>query len=176
MTAEVETSSGADLLETYGPYKLYTAAAAVAHLIASTYAREFDLSLPEWRIVAALGARGELSQQAAADLVLLDKMTASRACARLEANGLLSKRRDPVDARVLLIRFTPKGRRVYSRLVPFAREMEARLFGQFTPAQTADFERMLAQVRQNASERIAEAALSPRPATRRDRRPIPHSR
>jgi DNA-binding MarR family transcriptional regulator len=176
MDVEAVAGSGADLLETYVPYKLYIAAAAVAHLIASTYAREFDLSLPEWRIVAALGARGELSQQAAADLVLLDKMTASRACTRLEANGLLIKRKDPVDARVLLIRFTPKGRRFYDRLVPFARDMERKLFGQFDEAQVAQLEQMLATVRQNATDLISQAEASTAVARpKRERRPIPHS-
>jgi DNA-binding MarR family transcriptional regulator len=176
MEAEGGAGSEKDLLETYIPYKLYIAAAAVAHLIATTYAREFDLTLPEWRIFAALGTRGELSQKAAADLVLLDKMTASRACARLLANGLISKRKDPVDARALLIRFTPKGRRFYDRLVPFAREMESKLFGQFDNGEVARLDQMLTEIRKNATSLMQAAEAAGTRGRKRDRRPIPHSR
>lgn len=76
----------------------------------STRMADVGVSSVTWRITAALEARGpmRLSEIAAHEQVA--RPTATAAVQRLEAEGILSRRPDPEDARSALIELTPAGR------------------------------------------------------------------
>jgi DNA-binding MarR family transcriptional regulator len=57
----------------------------------------------------------------------MDKVQVSRAVARAGAAGLVDRRIDHEDRRRSVLSLTGRGRAVHDRIVPLAREVEARL-------------------------------------------------
>src|SRR5580692_8994592 len=51
-------------LEDFLPYRLSVASSSVSRLFARHYSAAFDLSIPEWRVIAVIGRFGMLSPSA----------------------------------------------------------------------------------------------------------------
>lgn len=112
-------------LEDFLPYRLSVAASRVSRLFAQRYAEDFDLSIPEWRVLATVGRFGTLSPSAVGESTAMDKVKVSRAAGTLVARGLLRQSADPNDGRGRLLRLTRKGATLHNNVVPLARELEA---------------------------------------------------
>lgn len=67
------------------------------------------LTHPQYLVMLALWQHGDLSMTSIAGLVYLDPGTVTPLVKRLEATGYVTRRRDPEDARVLLVSLTPEG-------------------------------------------------------------------
>jgi len=123
-----EASTAEDFrLEDYLPYQLSVAAARVSRLLSHRYASVSGLTIPEWRVLATIARFGTVSPTAVCEWTSLDKVKVSRAAAALAANGFVRQSPDPRDGRGRLLQTTRKGRRVYERVVPLSREVEASL-------------------------------------------------
>ena len=133
-------------LEQFIPYRLSIASNAVSGLIATTYEALFGLRVPEWRLVAVLGEREAGTQQALGVVTRMDKVTVSRAAHALVARGLVERAPNAQDARSHLLRLTAAGRRLYREVAPKALEMEAHLFGGFSPAEREALMSLLARI------------------------------
>lgn len=107
------------------PYQLAVAAARVSKGFADRYRAEFGLTIPEWRVLAHLAQAGTVSVREIQARVDMDKSKVSRAAARLEAAGLVEKRGNAGDRRLLDMRLTDAGRALFARIVPIARGYEA---------------------------------------------------
>ncbi|MBP9184010.1 MAG: winged helix-turn-helix transcriptional regulator [Fuscovulum sp.] len=118
-------------LSAFLPYQLAVAAARVSKGFADRYRAEFGLSIPEWRVLAHLAGADAVSVREIHARVDMDKSKVSRAAARLEEAGLIEKRENAADRRLLDMRLTDKGRDLIGRIVPiadaFQAEVEARL-------------------------------------------------
>lgn len=118
-------------LSAFLPYQLAVAAARVSKGFADRYRAEFGLSIPEWRVLAHLAGDDAVSVREIHARVDMDKSKVSRAAARLEEAGLIEKRENAADRRLLDMRLTDKGRDLIGRIVPiadaFQAEVEARL-------------------------------------------------
>lgn len=114
-------------LEDFLPYRLSVAANHVSRLFAQRYSEAFDLSIPEWRVLATVGRFGTVSPSAVGEWTAMDKVKVSRAAGSLVARGLLRQSADPKDGRGRLLRLTRKGTTVHNGVVPLARELEASL-------------------------------------------------
>jgi DNA-binding MarR family transcriptional regulator len=125
------------VLEEFLPYRLSILANRVSRAIAARYAREFDLTIPEWRVVAILGRRPGLTAGELAEAAEMDKVAISRAVARLSAAGRVAARADPADARRQKLTLTPAGARVHARIAPVALECERRLLETLSPSEKA---------------------------------------
>jgi DNA-binding MarR family transcriptional regulator len=112
-------------LQAYFPYRLAILAEEVSRTVAQLYTDRFDLTRPEWRILAALGNRREVAAKTVGRASALDKMQVSRAVARLEKRGLIDRHEDPEDRRNQILRLTPAGRTLYRKIVPLALAREA---------------------------------------------------
>src|SRR5215813_15526450 len=99
--AKTEGKSPADrlVLERFVPYRLSILSNRVSRAIAARYAKTFDLSIPEWRIIAVLGRRPGLTAKEIAEATEMDKVAVSRAVARLSASRRVEAEADPEDAR-----------------------------------------------------------------------------
>jgi DNA-binding MarR family transcriptional regulator len=90
------------------------------------------LTHPQYLVMLALwqhdvtGAGG-LSVKALSERLHLDPGTASPLLKRLEAAGLVSRRRSPSDERVLVVGVTPEGRELRRRALAVPSAMLARL-------------------------------------------------
>ncbi|WP_458688301.1 MarR family winged helix-turn-helix transcriptional regulator [Nocardia tengchongensis] len=95
--------------------------------------RALGLTPTQFNLLASAGwlsRAGELpTQQQVADMSGADRMMASKVIRGLEERGLLARRADPGDARVLRIELTAEGRELASRGVRIAVDTDEQLFG-----------------------------------------------
>ena len=84
-------------LEEFLPYRFSILAKRLSDTLAREYADRFGLTIPEWRVMAVLGHDGDLSASGICDRTLMDKVTVSRAVARLVEQGRLASRVDAAD-------------------------------------------------------------------------------
>lgn len=114
-------------LETFLPYRLSVLANRVSRALAEVYEARFGITPSEWRLIAILARFGPMSANGVCDRSAMDKVQVSRAVARAGAAGLVARRIDHEDRRRSVLSLTGQGRTVHDRIVPLAREVEARL-------------------------------------------------
>ncbi len=114
-------------LETFLPYRLSVLANRVSRALAEVYEARFGITPSEWRLIAILARFGPMSANGVCDRSAMDKVQVSRAVARAGAAGLVDRRIDHEDRRRSVLSLTGRGRAVHDRIVPLAREVEARL-------------------------------------------------
>lgn len=120
-------------LSSFLPYQLAVASSRISREFSERYKREFGLSIPEWRVLAHLAQSDAVSVREIHERVDMDKSKVSRAAARLEAVGLIEKRENPEDRRLLDMRLTVKGRDLIARVVPIADAYQAELMALLGP-------------------------------------------
>lgn len=133
-------------LDRFLPYRFSILAKRLSDTLARDYAERFGLTIPEWRVMAVLGPDGELSASGVCERTLMDKVTVSRAVARLVDRGRLERRTDPIDRRRTKLRLTAAGRAVYRKIVPLARHYEARLLDGLSLREQKTLDRLLAKL------------------------------
>lgn len=92
----------------------------------------FGVTPVQYSLLSAIAARGEADQTTLAADVALDRSTAAATLARLEARGLIARRRAPGDARVMLCCLTPRGEALLPRMERAARAAHARTLAALT--------------------------------------------
>jgi DNA-binding MarR family transcriptional regulator len=117
-------------LSTFLPYQLAVVSSRVSKQFAERYRAEFGLTIPEWRVLAHLAQSDQVSVREVQARVDMDKSKISRAAARLEASGLIEKRANPEDRRLLDMRLTDAGRTLFARIVPIANAYQAEILAQ----------------------------------------------
>jgi DNA-binding MarR family transcriptional regulator len=134
----------------YLPYRLSRLAGRVSRGLARLYADRFDLSIPQWRVLAVLAQSTGPCADDVCRVTGMDKVTVSRAVHALRAQGRLTRRPDGDDRRRVRIDLTAAGREVYEQVAPLALELEERLLGELGDEERRRFERALAKL-----ERVA---------------------
>lgn len=115
------------VLEDFLPYRLSILSNRVSRAIAARYAKTFNLTIPEWRIIAVLGRRPGLTAKEIAEATEMDKVAVSRAVAKLTQSKRVVARADREDARRQILALTAQGESVHARIAPIALESEQRL-------------------------------------------------
>lgn len=115
------------VLEEFLPYRLSILSNRVSRAIAARYAKVFDLTIPEWRIIAVLGRRPGLTAKEVAEATEMDKVAVSRAVAKLVESRRVAARADREDARRQILSLTAQGESVHARIAPIALASEQRL-------------------------------------------------
>ena len=131
-------------LERFLPYRLSILSNRVSQAIAREYTERFSLSMTEWRVMAVLARfNGEgMSAREVAERTAMDKVAVSRALARLNSAGRVSRSTDGGDKRRSVLRLTAKGWKIHDTVAPRARAHERELLGHLT----ADEKRVLAKI------------------------------
>jgi len=140
------------------PYRLSYSANLVSAAIAQQYSVIFNLTIPEWRVLAHVAEQSGIMQQEIGLRTRMDKVTVSRATIALAARGFISRNKNPADRRARLLGLTAAGRRLYAAIAPKALELERAVFGQFSAAEIAAFRSFLLRV--DAATSAAMAAES----------------
>ncbi|HSV36678.1 MarR family winged helix-turn-helix transcriptional regulator [Ramlibacter sp. WS9] len=112
-------------LEDFIPYKLSVVANRVSQSIGRLFEARFDLQIPEWRILMALYAYGDLVFNEVVDRTSMDKARASRAHRRLVDLKMIETVDDPADGRKLILSLTTKGEKMCADILPAAAAREA---------------------------------------------------
>lgn len=137
------TKSGAAdrlILERFLPYRLSILSNRVSRAIAKRYAHTFNLTIPEWRIIAVLGRRAALTAKEVAEATEMDKVAVSRAVAKLVAAKRVAVSADVEDGRRQILTLTSQGESVHARIAPIALESERRLLGALDARERAQFD------------------------------------
>ena len=115
-------------LEKFLPYRLSVLAQLVSESLHDVYAGPFELSVTQWRVMAALGRFAPLTASDVGQRIVMDKVAVSRAVASLMKRGLVERATDLDDRRRASLRLTEKGRTVHAQIVPLALKYEADLY------------------------------------------------
>lgn len=134
------------------PYRLAVLADQVSQCMAQVYAERFELSRDEWRVLAALYERTTMKTADAIAHTTLDKMQASRAIARLESAGLISRSEDAFDRRHRVLRLEPSGRALVRKIVPLVQARATFLLEALDDAERAVLDRALDKLTQRARQ------------------------
>jgi MarR family transcriptional regulator for hemolysin len=120
-------------------------------------------SFATWTALFALRRRGPLIQRRLAELLGVEGPTLTRHLARMEAEGLVERRRTSEDRRAALVRLTERGEETYERLAGIVRAGADTLLRGFSEREVEEFtgylDRLIAYV---------GAAAPPRRAGTRD--------
>ena len=130
-------------LERFLPYRLSVLSNLVSSTIADAYQRRFDLTIPEWRVIAVLSRHPGLSAAEVAELTRMDAVAVSRAVARLLRAGRLLRAVSPADRRRSVLRVSRAGAAVYRSVAPLALGYERELLAALAGSERAVLARAL---------------------------------
>jgi DNA-binding MarR family transcriptional regulator len=136
-------ASGRIDLERFVPFRLNRLAAEVSRALARVYGERFGIDVPEWRIIATLGDRGQARAQDIALSTRMHKSVVSRAVARLIELGWVARTANARDRREAPLSLTGTGRDIYAELVPIVLDYQDRLLGGLSDGERRTFERLL---------------------------------
>jgi DNA-binding MarR family transcriptional regulator len=134
------------------PYRLSVLANMISSTLAHSYADQFGVSIPQWRVMAVLGDDPGLSANELVERTRMDKVSVSRAVSGLASAGRVLRRTDPTDRRRSVLRLSASGRSIYEKIVPLARRYEKELLARLEPAERRTLNALITH--------LDEAALS----------------
>lgn len=138
------------ILDQFVPYRLSVTSNVVSDVIASAYDALFGLSIPEWRVIAVVAERDNVTQQAICTATRTEKVTVSRATIALVDRGLITRAPNRADRRSRILALTKAGRALYADVAPKALEYEQRIFASFPPEELDRFMAMLRAIEERA--------------------------
>ena len=99
----------------------------------------FGVTPVQYSIMTAIAGRPALDQGRLAEEIGVDRATLADVLARLEARGLVSRRRPGADKRMKLVSVTAAGRTLLARMDPHARRAHERTIASLPPETRAKF-------------------------------------
>jgi DNA-binding MarR family transcriptional regulator len=148
-------------LERFLPYRLSVLTNLVSGTIADVYQRRFDLTIPEWRVIAVLSRHPGLSAAEVGELTRMDAVAVSRAVARLLRAGRLRRAVSPLDRRRSVLSVSPAGAAVYREVAPLALGYERELLGALGTSQRAVLDQALTKLTERAQSLTGSLKASP---------------
>jgi DNA-binding MarR family transcriptional regulator len=133
-------------LETFLPYRLSVTTNRVSRAFAAHYEQEFGISIPEWRVIAVLGAFAPLSSNEICERTAMDKAKVSRAVASLLKAGAIEREAHGTDQRLIQLTLSRKGRKTYEAIIPRARAIEAEVTKGLSKADIAHLHQVLDRI------------------------------
>jgi DNA-binding MarR family transcriptional regulator len=118
-------------LQNFLPYRLVNIAERTSHALSTLYATKFDMTIPEWRVLATLGSQNNLTAKTIGQQTQMDKVTVSRAITRLSDKKYINRQPDPHDGRSIKLNLSKDGASVYKTLTPAALAWEQQLTAEF---------------------------------------------
>ncbi|QGZ61524.1 MarR family winged helix-turn-helix transcriptional regulator [Paraburkholderia acidisoli] len=133
-------------LEQFLTYRLHVLNKLSERGASERYQSKLGITLPEARLIAAVGAFGPFSVMELARHASLDKSQASRAAEALMRRGLLSRETSEQDGRLVLVSLTADGRELYRKVMPVARKWNVDLFASLDESERDALARALDKV------------------------------
>ena len=104
-------------LDNFLPYHLAVAADLISRSLAKVYA-DYDLTIPEWRILAHLQQHGALTPSELGSLSHMDKARVTRALILMDKKQLIRRQANERDKRVAHISLTEQGQTLFTQVEP----------------------------------------------------------
>ena len=126
--------------------------------VARDVGRAFDAALagaggsrPMWLVLLSLKSRPTANQRELAAAVGIQDATLTHHLNGMEAEGLLTRRRDPANRRVHLVELTEAGDAAFRRLRTVAQHYDTRLRAGFSDADLDTLRGLLGRLRDNVT-------------------------
>lgn len=119
-------------------------------------ARKLGLDLMEWRVIQVVGTQGQSTINQVADRIAMDRGGTSRAIARLDERGILSRTADVEDRRRSLVDLTPKGWALHDDIVRFVRAYRERLLRPLSAKDREQLQRTMTSLIDEAGVMLSE--------------------
>lgn len=87
--------------------------------------KDYDITVPQWKVLAQLSVEDGISQSSLARLSEMDAMTISGILERLEARGLAVRSPNPRDSRAKIVHATPLAEARVSEIRAVAKDVYA---------------------------------------------------
>jgi DNA-binding MarR family transcriptional regulator len=119
----------------------------------------FGITRREWRLVAVLASRGELSSSELAEHAQLDRARTSKSVGSLVSKQLVSRVVRPGDRRQVRLALTVSGQALYEELFPLVTQINGELMGALDENDAAQFDECLRRLHTRAERMVEEAVL-----------------
>lgn len=106
----------------------------------------YNLRLNEWRVLGLTRALEPVGFQEITRRLMMDKGQLSRIVKALVNRGVISASPSREDRRTVILSTTPQGRDLHDRVLPFAQQRNEAVVGSLTPAEYAEFSRILQKI------------------------------
>ena len=120
------------ILEDFLPYRLAVLSNAVSTTVARAYDKRFNVSIPEWRVIAVLGRFPGLSAVEVAERTFMDKVAVSRAVTKLIKNGRIDREFADSDKRRSILNLSEDGKQLHDEIAQLALQFERDLLHGFS--------------------------------------------
>ena len=137
-------------LDRFLSYRLHQVGKLTDRASSDAYAAEFGLPVGEARCLAAIGHFDSVSVVELAARSNLHKGPASRAAQALVERGLVSKQANEADARGVVLKLTPDGRKLWSRVIALIGRRNEEIFGCLSRAERKQLGAMLDRLIEHA--------------------------
>ncbi|HEY2445412.1 MAG TPA: MarR family transcriptional regulator, partial [Rhizomicrobium sp.] len=141
-------------LDRFVPYRLSVLTNRVSNAIARHYAERFDLTPPEWRVMAVLGQAAGLSAREVASRTEMDKVQVSRAVAGRARRRRVRKETDHDDGRITRLALTARGRAIYDEIVPLVLALEEQFLAALAPRERAALDALMLKLARRAESLV----------------------
>ena len=139
------------LLENFLPYRLAVTSNTISTTLARAYDKRFNVSIPEWRVIAVLGRFPGLSAVEVAERTLMDKVAVSRAVTKLIKNGRIVREFADTDKRRSILNLSIIGKELHDKIAILALEFERELKQEFSPEEMENLNRAMEKLLVRAS-------------------------
>lgn len=130
-------------LKEFLPYRLSIVTNRISASFARLYSEKFNLSIPEWRVMAVLGQQPGLSADQVCSETEMEKVPVSRAVTKLLDKGLLKRDFSGDDRRRSILHLSEAGYGMYAQIVPLALAYEVELKSALTGEEQAQLDILL---------------------------------
>ncbi|MFD9123764.1 MarR family winged helix-turn-helix transcriptional regulator [Kitasatospora sp. NPDC059571] len=125
------------------PSWLLGRAASRGHRLVADHLARLDLRLNQHAVLCGIAEHGPLAQAELARAVRIDPKDIVTALNELQARGLLTRERDPRDARKNLIALSTEGRTVLQQAEELGLQANAELTATLSPEERAQLNKLL---------------------------------
>ncbi len=106
-------------LDTFWPYQIAVLADQVSRYTRDVARTEAGLNLSQWRVLAAVAERPGRASKDVTAITPMDKTIVSRAVATLIDAGLIEKKTDAADRRLISLHATSSGLKIYAKIANY---------------------------------------------------------
>ena len=111
--------------------------------------RAYGLDYSRWRVLAVLQEHSGTTMGQLADLTSVDRTTLTRTLGLMEEARLVARQERESDRRSLVISLTPKGQRIFARILPLTLAETDRALTGFTSAEIGALRDQLKRIADN---------------------------
>jgi DNA-binding MarR family transcriptional regulator len=130
-------------LKQFVPYRMVHLAANISLALSKIYKQEFDINIPQWRVLAQLAQQQKLYSKDIGDITSMDKSKVSRAVKALENKHYLIRQIDKKDNRAAYLSLSVKGEALYQKIAPKALQWERQLIAVLEASEHKDLMKIL---------------------------------